>query len=412
MNVILAVLFLLGVCVGGLLNLGVFRLAWHARSISPWSAPPTEAPPRRWYDRIPILGWLGLSRESGLHGRGFWIRPMLVELVCGIGFAALYWWEIGQAGLLPAGLPKPVPPGVLAVLHVQYGCHLVLISLMLVASLIDADEKIIPDAITVPGTLFALVAAASFPWSLLPELVPGPLGGEGLSFLRLTSPNPWPDWLGGFPQAWALAIGLCSWWGWCFALTHRTWYARHGWARALRLCLARLCRERSTWRILLTGVVGSAVMGGVWFVGGLHWEGLLSALVGLAACGGIIWAIRIIGSAVLRREAMGFGDVTLMAMIGAFLGWQTFPLVLFGAAITGLVVGVIGLVLRHGPEIPYGPFLCLAALAVLVRWAALWEWMAPVYALGSFLVLLIVMCLILMVPLLVVIRLIRQAFGH
>ncbi|HUT94185.1 MAG TPA: prepilin peptidase [Thermoguttaceae bacterium] len=412
MNVILAVLFLSGVCVGGLLNLGVYRLAWHARSISPWSAPPAEAPRRHWYDRIPILGWLGLSRESGLHGRGFWVRPMLVELLCGIGFAALYWWEISQAGLLPAGWPKPVPAGMLAVLHVQYGCHLVLISLMLVASLIDADEKTIPDAITVPGTLFGLVAAASYPWSLLPELVAGPTGGVRLSFLRLTSPNPWPDWLGGFPQAWALAIGLCCWWGWCFALTHRTWYARHGWARALRLSLARLFRERSTWRILLTGVVGSAVLGGVWFVGGPHWEGLLTSLVGLAACGGIIWAIRIIGSAVLRREAMGFGDVTLMAMIGAFLGWQTFPLVLFGAALTGLVVGVIGLVLRHGPEIPYGPFLCLAALGVLVRWASLWEWIAPVYGLGWFLVLLIAMCLILMVPLLVVIRLIRQVFEH
>jgi len=410
-NLILAILFLLGVCVGGLLNLGVYRLAWHARSISPWSAPPAEAPPRRWYDRIPILGWLGLSRESGLHGRGFWIRPMLVELLCGIGFAALYWWEIGQAGLLPAGWPKPVAAGTPAVLHVQYGCHLVLISLMLVASLIDADEKTIPDAITVPGTLFGLVAAASYPWSLLPELVAGPTGGVRISFLRLTSPNPWPGSLGGFPQAWALVIGLCCWWGWCFALTHRTWYARHGCARALRLCLARLYRERSTWRIVLTGVVGSAVMGGVWFVGGLHWEALLSALVGLAACGGIIWAIRIIGSAVLRREAMGFGDVTLMAMIGAFLGWQTFPLVLFGAAITGLVVGVIGLVLRHGPEIPYGPFLCLAALGVLVRWASLWEWIAPVYGLGWFLVLLMAMCLVLMVPLLVMTRLIRRVFG-
>lgn len=412
MNLILAIPFLLGVCIGGLLNLGVYRLAWHTRSISPWSAPAEGAPPRRWYDRIPILGWLGLRRESALHGRGFWVRPMLVELLCGVGFAALYWWEIGQAGLLPAGLLKPAPADVLAVLHVQYGCHWVLISLMLVASLIDADEKTIPDAITVPGTLFGLVAAAAYPWSLLPELLAGPTGEMRIGFLRLTSPNPWPDSLGGCPHAWPLLVGLCCWWAWCFALLHRTWYARHGWARALRLCLARLYRERSTWRILLTGLVGSAVMAGVWFAGGPRWEALLTALVGMAVCGGVIWAIRIIGSAVLRREAMGFGDVTLMAMIGAFLGWQTFPLVLFGAAMTGLVVGVIGVVLRHGPEIPYGPFLCLAALWVLVRWASLWEWIAPVYGLGWFLVLLMAVCLILMVPLLVMIRLIRRLFGH
>jgi len=423
----LSALFLLGTWIGSLVNLGVYRLAWHPRAISPWSAPPADAPLRRRRDRVPILGWLGLRRESGLHGRGFWIRPMLVEVLSGVGFAALYWWEIGRSegpGLCLPGVPLPS----FAVLHAQYACHLVLISLMLVGSLIDVDEKIIPDAITVSGTLFALFVVAVFPWTLLPDMErvvnvgrlgdffgapPAPIAYE---FLRLTSPNPWPNWLDNFPHAWPLLVGLGCWWLWCVALMHRTWYARHGWVRAFQLCCARLRREASTWRILRMGLIGSAGIAVVWCAGGPRWAGLLSALVGMAASGGIIWAIRIIGSAVLRREAMGFGDVTLMAMIGAFLGWQPCLIVFFLAPFAGLVIGLASLVLRRGPEIPYGPFLCLAALVVLVCWVTLWESTAWYFGLGWSFILVILLCLILMVPLLIVvrivIRMIRTAFGH
>ena len=54
-------------------------------------------------------------------------------------------------------------------LHCQYFAHATLIALMLAASLIDADEKTIPDAITVPGALLGLLLAAVCPWSLLPD---------------------------------------------------------------------------------------------------------------------------------------------------------------------------------------------------------------------------------------------------
>ena len=129
----LVVLFVLGTCVGSLANLGIYRLAWHPRSISPWSRPDPKAPPRRFTDRLPIVGWLGLRREAGVHGGGFWIRPLLLELLTGIGLAALYWWEIDRAGLLLPNLPRPLPPGLSglsAILHGHYAVHLVLISLM------------------------------------------------------------------------------------------------------------------------------------------------------------------------------------------------------------------------------------------------------------------------------------------
>ena len=139
------------------------------------------------------------------------------------------------------------------------------------------------------------------------------------------------------------------------AILPRSWYRRHGWLRAVQLSCARLIRDRTTYRILRMAVFGSAVILLVWFRGGPGWEGLLTALVGMAAGGGLIWLVRIIGTAALGREAMGFGDVTLMAMIGAFLGWQPCLLIFFLAPLAGLVVGVLRLLLLARPGNPLRP---------------------------------------------------------
>jgi len=417
----LAGLFVLGACLGSLANLGICRLAWHPRPISPWSRPDPEAPPRRPGDRIPILGWLGLRREAALHGSGFWIRPMLMELALGIGFAALYWWETCRLGLLPPGVPRAVPPDWMAVLHQQYAVHLLLIWLMIVASLIDIDEKTIPDAITVWGALLGLLAAAAYPWSLLPafEIPPGAqihpafwhrISPEAWPFLRLSSPNPWPPWLDGFPQPWSLVVGLGCWWLWCVALMPRTWYSRHGWVRAFGLMLARLRRESATRRTLVMGLAGSVCIAAVWLWGKSGWVGLISGLVGMAAGGGLVWLVRIIGKATLRREAMGFGDVTLMAMVGAFFGWQACLAVFFIAPFAGLAVGLVTLILHRNKEIPYGPFLCLGAVVVTVFWARIWDRILPVFWLGWAVPLIVLAGLVLMGLMLALWQKARQLF--
>ena len=77
-------------------------------------------------------------------------------------------------------------------MHATFACHLVLIWMMLVASLIDADEKVIPDSITVPGTLLGLLAAAACPWSLLPDFLPPvpAIHPKDFNFLTVTAPCP------------------------------------------------------------------------------------------------------------------------------------------------------------------------------------------------------------------------------
>lgn len=406
----LGVLFVLGACAGSLTNWAVYALAFHPRPISPLSRPDPKAPPRRLLDRVPILGWLLLRREAELHGSRFWVRPMLLEVLLGIGFAALYWWEIERLGLFPPGLvARPSPAWLLLRLHAVYLAHALLLWLMLAASMIDVDEKTIPDTITVPGTWLGLLLAVVLPWSLLPVVIRAPGQAPLLGFLHLTFPLDWPAALGGFPQSGSLAIGLGCWWLWCLALMPRAWYGRYGWRRAWRYFAAKLVREPASYWLLLMGLLGSGGVAAVWFVGGLHWVGLLTALVGMAAAGGLVWLVRIIGGATLGREAMGFGDVTLMAMIGAFLGWQTCLLVFFLAPLAGLLVGLIQLILFREHEIPYGPFLCLAALAAVVRWDALWPWAEPIFRLGWFVPAVVLFCMALMGVMLGAWRVVRTA---
>ncbi len=97
-----------------------------------------------------------------------------------------------------------------------------------------------------------------------------------------------------------------------------------------------------------------------------HLSGLISSLAGAGAGAAVVYGIGLLGKAALRKEAMGFGDVKLMAMIGAFLGWQLVIFVLFFSALLGTLYGIVHLAVTGHSRIPYGPFLSLAAVISLI----------------------------------------------
>ncbi|OYW15053.1 MAG: hypothetical protein B7Z55_15310, partial [Planctomycetales bacterium 12-60-4] len=96
---------------------------------------------------------------------------------------------------------------------------------------------------------------------------------------------------------------------------------------------------------------------------------LTGALVG----SGITQFVRVVSRKILGQEAMGLGDVTFMAMIGSFLGWQAVVLIFAIAPLTGLVFALAGKLLANRPYLPYGPCLALAALIVLTCWSWFWR---------------------------------------
>jgi prepilin signal peptidase PulO-like enzyme (type II secretory pathway) len=422
MGLRLAALFVVGTFLGSLVNWAVYTFAWIPRPISPWA----PAPLRGWFDRVPVLGWLTLSREAAFHGRWFWVRPLLMEIGTGAAVAGLYWWEIVELGLIRGQLPGIVAAPSVPV-HLEYASHVLLLCLMLAASLIDIDEKIIPDEITVPGTILGLTLATIMPMSLLPHLAqrvaPPVVGVEiadangaawYLEPMTAIAPRPWPPAWGAAGDWRSLAIALGCYWLWCFALAPRIWRGRRGSAHALRLIAARVRRE--LWRRPLRGliVMGTAAIVFTWTLAAdAHWAGLLTALVGLAASGGIVWAVRLIGTAALQREAMGFGDVTLMMMIGTFVGWQAGLILFFLAPFAGLAIGLVQLVFRRDDVIPYGPFLCLAAAACVVCWTPIWTWAQPMFQWGGLVPAVLVVCLAMLGVLLAIWQAIKNAlFGR
>ena len=86
--------------------------------------------------------------------------------------------------------------------------------------------------------------------------------------------------------------------------------------------------------------------------------------------GAIVWITRIVGTLAFGKEAMGLGDVHLMAAIGAVLGWQAGLLAFFLAPFGGILGTVVILGLRRvgrrpGRVVPYGPYLAIAAVLTL-----------------------------------------------
>jgi leader peptidase (prepilin peptidase)/N-methyltransferase len=110
--------------------------------------------------------------------------------------------------------------------------------------------------------------------------------------------------------------------------------------------------------------------------------GLTDALIGTLVGGGILW---VIGEAYYRyagQEGMGGGDVKMLAMIGAFLGWQLVILTLVLSSILGSIIGVIVLTVRRGGmkhALPYGTFLSLAALTASLVGSRIVDWYLGLY---------------------------------
>jgi leader peptidase (prepilin peptidase)/N-methyltransferase len=138
----------------------------------------------------------------------------------------------------------------------------------------------------------------------------------------------------------------------------------------------------------LPGIAIGLVVG--WLqLGALHPDLLLStsltdSVIGALMGGGALLAIGMAYKLVRKIEGMGLGDVKMMAMLGAVLGWEPLlPLLVIASVAGALVGGIVALRSKEGMQValPFGVFLGLAFLVVLFFGATLWESWLRLFAL-------------------------------
>lgn len=339
--IILVWLFVLGSVFGSFLNVCIYRIPQHERlreQLRGLVDPPSRCPrcghriPRS--DNVPIFGWIRVGGRCRFCGKPISIRYPLIELFNGLLFAVVYWFEIPAewgstlressvyAALGPGGFADSLWLGPTAVLHWRYAYHMLLLEALVVASFIDLDRRIIPDGSTLPALAVAILGG----WAI-GQVYIVPLWFQDPSMmaqLQLVAPQ-WLEPLFSGPRIPA-------------------WIGEHP-----------------------------------------HLHGLAVSLAGLVVGGGMVWAVRSIGFWVLKQEAMGFGDVILMATIGSFLGWQLAVVVFFFAPMCALVVVAVSWLFRRQREIPYGPYLSLAALLLLLAFQPIWTVAERIFDLGPLL---------------------------
>lgn len=108
-----------------------------------------------------------------------------------------------------------------------------------------------------------------------------------------------------------------------------------------------------------------------------HRLGLAEASLGMLAGVGLIYAVAILGEFLFKKESMGGGDLKLLAMIGAFLGWEKTVLTFLIAPLLGAPVGLIIWKVTKNRYIAFGPYLAMASMIALLFGEKIIAWYFP-----------------------------------
>jgi len=243
-------IFIFGAIVGSFLNVCIYRIPQGLSIIRPASRCQSCGVPVRFYDNIPILSYFILLGRCRSCRAKLSVRYPFVEFLNAVLYLAVF-DRFGAAS-----------PWTLLV-------YFSFVSALLVIFFIDIDHQIIPDGITLPGILIAIIAGST--------ILPDPFSVTDL----------------------------------------------------------------------------------------LGWK---SSLIGVIAGGGSFYLIAIMGRLILKKDAMGGGDIKMMAMAGGVLGWKGVILTTFMGSLLGSVVGISLIMLKGkewGSRIPFGPYLAAGALVSL-----------------------------------------------
>jgi leader peptidase (prepilin peptidase)/N-methyltransferase len=312
----LALVFLVGACAGGFLNVCIYRLPYEKSLLWPGWRCGTCYQPVPWYDALPLVGWwlrLGRCRTCGTY---FPLRYFVVELFTGLCFVGLFSLEV-VANVYDLGLLNREHQAILAgkipwEAWALFASHALLVCFLLVASFIDLDHYEIPLPVTTTGTVVGLVVAVLLPWPWPGSAPPPPRpAAGGFGFGMLLDPPKLP--LGAYP--WPV------------------WYPLPDWLPV------------GSWQL-----------------------GLATGLAGVLAGTLMLRAVRFVFGLGRGKEGLGVGDADLMMMAGAFLGWQPVVIAFFVSVFPALFIGLTQVVLRGNQELAFGPSLSLGIVLTMLAW--------------------------------------------
>jgi leader peptidase (prepilin peptidase)/N-methyltransferase len=266
-----------GAVIGSFLNVVIHRVPLEESIVFPNTRCPSCGAVIAFYDNIPVLSYAFLRAKCRNCKEHISFRYPAVELLTAALFVGVAWHD-GLTGALPFDL--------------------VFTSALFALVFIDAEHMILPNVITYPGIVFALIARIAIPLLTgTPHFddVPSLSGGA----------------LAGMPM----------------------------------------------WVVSLAGaLIGALIGGGSLWLMGWTWEKLRGI------------------------EAMGLGDVKMMFMVGAYLGWRLTILTIFVGVLGGSVIGILLMARQRQRNmqmlLPFGVFLGLGAIAALLFGAPLVEWYA------------------------------------
>ncbi len=311
------------------------------------------------WERIPIISWLTDRRCKQCRSR-LSLQLPIVEITTALLFAVVYWCEISCGGITSrsvGGLTSvegPQGPEVLSLwapvvwLHLRYALHMVMICGLVVATGIDVKFRIIPDGCTVPIAVAAVLASVA-----CGQLYVVPIWFQDASTVRTLQPLMHE----------VLQPLFVPWDPTSFIRTYP------------------------------------------------HVHGLLVSLLGMLAGAGSVWLVRQIGFLILKQEAMGFGDVVLMGMIGSVLGWQPVLAVFILAPTLAIFAAAINWFAHRDNEIPYGPFLSGATVLLLLTWPHTWPFAKRFFDMGPFLIAMGVFMVVLLAASLQLVQIGKRLFG-
>jgi leader peptidase (prepilin peptidase) / N-methyltransferase len=359
-----------GACVGSFLNVVIWRLPRGESIVRPPSHCPNCGYRLAWFDNVPVLAWLYLRGCCRNCKTRISIQYPLVEAAAAALFGLIFWaYYMGglRAEFADAGAAATWP--VLLV-------HLGLVGSLLAATVVDAQLYLIPLQVPWFACLLAAVVLPLATIPLTPQQAP-------LILPYIEQPAAVATVAGAFLGL-AISNGLLR-----FGLLTRS-FADDPQADAPLTADAPPAYPHSRREMVkecafLALPVAGAIVG--WWAGMRWWQqaqvpawaAVLAAVgLGYLVGGGVLWLTRILGTLAFGKEAMGLGDVHLLAAIGAVLGGldavAVFFLAPFLALLATLVISGIGRLVKGQVRIvPYGPYLAATAVILMVLHQPIWQ---------------------------------------